>query len=89
MIRPLRDNIVVEPITAPGKVGLIHIPDVTKSTRNQTFNYGIVLASGKDTALAKPGDKVLVSEYAGDPFDHEGKKVFIMRERDIVGVIAE
>ena len=89
MIRPLRDNIVVEPITAPGMVGLIHIPDVKKSTKNQTFNYGTIISAGKDVVLAKPGVKVLVSEYAGDPFTHEGKQVFIMRERDIVGVVSE
>ena len=87
MIRPLRDLIYFEPITPPGKIGLIHIPDATKSTRNQTFQYAKVLAAGPAVELAKAGTTIFISEYAIEPFELDGKLVHMMRERDIVGVV--
>ncbi len=87
MIRPLRDLIHFEPITNPGKIGLIHIPDKTKSTRNQTFQYAKVLAAGPEVVSAKAGTTIFISEYAVEPFDLHGTPVHLMRERDIVGVV--
>jgi len=89
MIKPLRDMIAVEHIEAPGKVGLLYIPDVTKSTKNQTFHRAKVLAVGREVATVKPTDVVMISEYAGDPFTVDGKTVHLMRERDIVGIVTE
>ena len=88
MIKPLRDLIVIEPVTLPGKIGLIYIPE-TKNTKNQTFYKATVLAIGSKVESLKVGDIIRVSAYAGDPFDMDGKKVHMMRERDIVVVVSE
>jgi co-chaperonin GroES (HSP10) len=88
MILPLRDLLLIEPITASGMIGLIHIPDITKSTRNQTFQTAKVIASGPK-AVARPGTTVFVSEYFGDEIEVDGKKLRIGRERDCVGIIEE
>lgn len=91
MIRPLRDVLVLEPLTKPGMVGLIHVPDSGK-LRDKTGGYCKVVAAGPACVLAKKGDKVHVaaygSQYAGEPFEHEGKKIVLLRERDINGVVA-
>lgn len=91
MIRPLRDLLVLEPLTKPGKVGLIIIPDSGRQ-RDKTGGYCKVIAAGPKCVLAKVGDRVHVTaygdHYAGDPFEHEGKKVLLLRERDINGVMA-
>jgi len=89
MIKPLRDMIAVEHVTPPGRVGLLYIPDITKSTKNQTFHHAKVLAIGGKVETVKAGDVVMISEYAGDPFLVDGKTVHLMRERDIVGVVTE
>lgn len=90
MIRPLRDVLVLEPLAEPGMVGLIHIPDFKKQA-NKTGGYCRVVAAGPACVLAKAGDKVHVdaygTAYAGDPFVHEGKKLTIIRERDVNGVV--
>ena len=89
MIRPIRDILVLEPETVPGMVGLLHIPDNGKLA-NKTGGLCRVVAAGPACVLAKPGDRVHVtaygSAYAGEPFDHEGRKVTLLRERDINGV---
>lgn len=90
MIRPIRDVLVLEPLHAPGMIGLIHIPDFKKQA-NKTGGLCKVIAAGKDCVLAKPGDTVHVdaygTAYAGDPFEYEGKKLTLLRERDINGVV--
>lgn len=92
MIRPLRDVLVLEPMEKPGKIGLIIIPDNEKLS-NKTGGECRVLAAGPQCVLAKKGDRVHVtaygSQYAGEPFEHEGKKITLLRERDINGVMID
>ena len=87
MIKPLRDLLLVRHLAKPGMIGLIHIPDVTKSTKNQTFVQAEVVAAGPAATVPK-GATVLVSEYFGDEVKDDGVKYHLGRERDIVGVIA-
>jgi co-chaperonin GroES (HSP10) len=86
-IRTLGDRIAVELLPGVGKIGLLHIPDATKSTRNQTFCRATVTARGPDAALVNVGDTIVLSEYFGDEVEVDGKKLRIGRERDIVGLL--
>lgn len=92
MIRPLRDILVLEPETTPGMIGLIHIPDFKKQA-NKTGGYCKVISAGPACLLAKVGDRVHVdaygTAYAGNPFEHEGRKLTLLRERDINGVVQD
>ena len=83
MLSPLRDLVVYKPSTAEKKVGDIFITNSTKSTRNQTFDYVEVLASGPKVKSAVKGTTIFVSELAGD----EWGEFRIVRERDIAGVV--
>lgn len=89
MIRPLRDVLVLSPITAPGMVGLIHIPDNERQA-NKTGGWCEVIAAGPDAVAATPGARVHVTAYGakftGEEFVHEGRKLVLIRERDINGV---
>jgi len=94
-IKPLGNRLVVEPIeqedvTASGIV----LPDTAKE-KPQT---GKVLAAGpgdhddagKRIAMdVKVGDKVLFAKYAGTEFKMDGKKLLILRETDLLGIIEE
>ena len=90
MIRPLRDYLVLKPLSTPGMIGLLHIPD-SGLQKDKTGGYCEVLAAGSTCLLAKKGDTVHVtaygSHYAGIELIHEGKKVIMLRERDINGVM--
>lgn len=87
MIRVLSDRVAVEHLPGVGMIGAIHVPNVTKSSKNQTFTRAKVVAAGPKVELAKVGTTVLVSEFFGDEVDVDGKRYWIGRERDLVGVI--
>ena len=92
-IRPLGDRVVVEPMEqeATTASGLV-LPETAKEKPQQ----GKVLAAGlgkKDdngTRIALDvavGDTVLFAKYAGTEIKLDGKKLLIMKESDLLGVI--
>ena len=93
-LRPLHDRVVVQPLEEEEKTaGGIIIPDSAKEKPMQ----GKVIAcgpgargeDGKLVALdVKKGDRVLYGKWSGTEVRIEGKDVLIMRESDIMGVLA-
>ena len=67
----------------------IIIPDSAKEKPLK----GVVLAAGKGTKdeemTVKEGDKVLYGKYAGTEIEFDGEKYLIMRQSDILAIIAE
>lgn len=92
-IRPLGDRILVEPIEQEETtVGGILLPETAKEKPQQ----GLVIAAGagrrdedgkRIEMDVKTGDKVLFAKYAGTEIKVEGKKVLIMKETDVLGII--
>ncbi|MDE7410213.1 MAG: co-chaperone GroES [Muribaculaceae bacterium] len=88
-IRPLGDRVLVQP-TAAEEVTMagIIIPDSAKEKPLR----GKVLAAGNGTKdeemLLKAGDEVLYGKYAGTEIEFEGEKYLIMRQSDVLAVIA-
>ena len=88
-IKPLADRVLIEPAPAETKtVGGIIIPDTAKEKPLQ----GTIVAVGKGTKdeemVLKEGDTVLYGKYAGTELEYEGKKYLIMRQSDVVAVLA-
>ena len=88
-IKPLADRVLIEPAPAETKtVGGIIIPDTAKEKPSQ----GTIVAVGKGTKdeemVLKEGDTVLYGKYAGTELEFEGKKYLIMRQSDVVAVLA-
>ena len=88
-IQPLADRVLIEPAPAEEKtVGGIIIPDTAKEKPLK----GTVVAVGRGTKdeemVLKAGDQVLYGKYAGTELEHEGKKFLIMRQSDVVAVLA-
>ena len=88
-IKPLADRVLIEPAPAETKtVGGIIIPDTAKEKPLQ----GTIVAVGKGTKdeemVLKDGDTVLYGKYAGTELEFEGKKYLIMRQSDVVAVLA-
>jgi chaperonin GroES len=92
--RPLHDRVIVKRIDAEEKSkGGIIIPDTAKEKPMQ----GEVLAvgpggrdeSGKLIPIdVKAGDKVLFGKWSGTEVVLDGEDLLIMKESDIMGVIA-
>ncbi len=93
-LKPLHDRVVVKPIEAEETtVGGIIIPDAAKEKPTK----GEVLAVGEGKALdngsvrapkVKVGDKVIYGQYAGSAYKHEGTEYKIIREDDILAILA-
>ena len=92
--RPLHDRVVVKRIDAEEKTaGGIIIPDTAKEKPQQ----GKVVAvgpGGRDEAGklvpldVKSGDTVLFGKWSGTEVKIDGDELLIMKESDIMGVIA-
>jgi chaperonin GroES len=92
--RPLHDRVVVKRVEAEGKSkGGIIIPDTAKEKPQQ----GEVVAvgpggrdeNGKLVPMdLKAGDHVLFGKWSGTEVKLDGEELLIMKESDIMGVIA-
>jgi chaperonin GroES len=92
--RPLHDRVVVRRIDAESKTkGGIIIPDTAKE-KPQEGEIIAVGPGGRDEAgkLIKPdvktGDRVLFGKWSGTEVKLDGEELLIMKESDIMGIIA-
>ncbi len=87
-IKPLADRVIIKAAAAEEKIGGIIIPDTAKEKPLK----GEVLAVGNGTKdeemVLKAGDKVLYGKYAGTEVELEGEKFLIMRQSDVLAVLA-
>lgn len=93
-IRPLADRVIVEPIEQEETIagGMLVLPETAKEKPQQ----GQVLAAGpgrqdedgeRIAMDVKVGDRVLFAKYAGTEIKLDGKKLLILKESDILGVL--
>ena len=93
-VRPLHDRMVVRRIeekeTAKG--GII-IPDTAKEKPQEgevlAVGNGRILENGTKIALdVKVGDKILFGKYTGTDIKIDGEDVLILREDEVLAVLA-
>lgn len=88
-LKPLADRVIIKPTPAEEVTmsGII-IPDSAKEKPLR----GTVLAVGNGTKdeemILKDGDQVLYGKYAGSEIEYEGEKYLIMRQSDVLAIIA-
>ena len=87
--KPLADRVLIKAAPAEEKTaGGIIIPDTAKEKPLQ----GEVLAVGNGTKdeemVLKAGDTVLYGKYAGTEVELDGEKYLIMRQSDVLAVLA-
>ena len=94
-IRPLHDRVVVKRLEEERKsAGGIVIPDNAAEKPDQgeviAIGNGKILEAGKTRPLdVKVGDRILFGKYSGTTVKVEGDEYLVMREDDIMGVIAK
>lgn len=92
--RPLHDRVVVRRLTAEEKSkGGIIIPDTAKEKPQEgevvAVGPGARDENGKVVVLdVKAGDKILFGKWSGTEVKIDGEELLIMKESDIMGVIA-
>ena len=93
-IRPLHDRVVVKRLEEERKTASgIVIPD-TAAEKPDTgeiiaVGNGKILEDGKVRPLdVKVGDRILFGKYSGQSVKVEGTEYLVMREDDIMGVVA-
>ena len=92
--RPLHDRVVVRRIAAEEKsAGGIIIPDTAKE-KPQQGEVTAVGPGGRDESGnlvpidLKVGDRVLFGKWSGTEVKLDGEELLIMKESDIMGVLA-
>jgi chaperonin GroES len=93
-IKPLRDNVVIEPLKEEEvtKSGIV-LPDTASKERPEqgkviAVGSGKVLDNGqKLTPSIKVGDKVLFTKYGPNEVKVEKKEYLICKEEDILAIL--
>ncbi|MFT4027636.1 MAG: co-chaperone GroES [Novosphingobium sp.] len=92
--RPLHDRVLVRRVEAEEKTaGGIIIPDSAKEKPAEgeivAVGGGAKAEDGKVTPLdVKAGDRVLFGKWSGTEVKIDGEDLLIMKESDILGIIA-
>ena len=92
--KPLHDRVAVKPIASEERTsGGIIIPDTAQEKPLQgevvAIGTGLRNANGDIIPLeVKVGDKIIYGKWAGTEVKVNGQDIMIMKESDIVGILA-
>jgi chaperonin GroES len=92
-LMPLDNRVVLEPLDAQDKTtGGIYLPDTAKEKpqvgKVVAAGPGKLLDDGKRNSMSvKVGDQVIYGKYTGNDVEVEGKKLVILRESDLLGIV--
>ena len=93
-IKPLADRVLVKRLdeAEEQKVGGIIIPDTAKEKPQEAEIVAVGLGrieDGERVGLeVSVGDKVLIGKYSGTEVKIEGEEYLIMREDDVLAIVA-
>ena len=93
-IRPLADRVLVKRLdeAEEQKVGGIIIPDTAKEKPQEAEIVAVGpgrIEDGERVGLeVSVGDKVLIGKYSGTEVKIEGEEYLIMREDDVLAIVA-
>jgi chaperonin GroES len=93
-VKPLEDRVLVKPIEPETKTASgIYLPETAKERpvrgRIVSTGPGKRLENGNRAQMSvKPGDTVVYGKYAGTEVEIKGDKHLILRESELLGVIA-
>ena len=93
-VKPLADRILVRPIEEQEmKRGGIIIPDTAKEKPQEgevvAVGPGRMTEEGKRIAMdVKKGDRILIGKYSGTDVKIDGTEYTILREDDVLGILA-
>lgn len=89
MINAIKNRIFLKKDEQPEKIGLIYVP---KLEGQYAPPYsGIIISIGSDITDIdyQIGSRVLFHDLAGSEFEIDGKKIFSIRENDVIGILVD
>lgn len=88
-IKPLADRVLIAPTPAEEVTmsGII-IPDSAKEKPLKGKVLAVGCGTKDEEMVLKEGDQVLYGKYAGTEIELEGEKYLIMRQSDVLAVLA-
>lgn len=95
MLKPLSDNVVIEPVTEEKKKGGILLPDTAEKGKSEkgkviAVGPGKLGEDGKRMPMeVKKGDMVLFTKYGPHEIKVDGKEYLIARQDDILAVLGK
>ena len=93
-VRPLHDRVLIRRVEEQETVrGGIIIPDTAKEKSQEgeviAVGTGKMLENGSVVSLeVKQGDRILFGKYSGTEIKLEGQDYLILREDEIIGILA-
>ena len=88
-IKPLADRVLIKAAPAEEKTaGGIIIPDTAKEKPLQGEVPAVGNGTKDEEMVLKAGDTVLYGKYAGTEVELDGEKYLIMRQSDVLAVLA-
>ncbi len=88
-IKPLADRVLILPAPAEEKtIGGIIIPDTAKEKPLKGEVIAVGGGTKDETMVLNVGDTVLYGKYAGTEIEIDGTKYLIMRQSDVLAVLA-
>ncbi len=93
-LKPLNDRVLVKRLESEERTaGGLYIPDTAKEKPSKgevvAVGPGKVAENGQRVAMdVKAGDSVLFNKYAGTEVKIDGTEYLVMREDDILAIIA-
>ena len=88
-IKPLADRVLIKAAPAEEKTaGGIIIPDTAKEKPLQGEGLAVGNGTKDEEMVLKAGDTVLYGKYAGTEVELDGEKYLIMRQSDVLAVLA-
>ena len=93
-LRPLHDRVLVQRLDEQAdKHGSIIIPDSAKEKPQEgkviAVGTGKISDEGKSLPLVvKQGDRILFGKYSGSEVTVDGQEYLIMKEEDVLGILA-
>ena len=93
-VAPLADRVVIRALEEAEQMrGGLYIPDTAKEKPQEgkivAVGTGRVTDEGKNQPLdVKQGDRILFGKYSGNEIKLDGEEFLIMKEEDILGVLA-
>jgi chaperonin GroES len=94
-VRPLEDRILIKPIEPETKTSSgLFLPETAKERPMQgtvvAVGPGLLLDNGERSPInVKKGDTVVYGKYAGTEIEIKNNKHVIMRESELLGVMAK
>lgn len=78
-MKAINDTVVIQEVKDAHDASGLELYATNNTIR---YNKGVVITASPNTVLSK-GDKIYYDAVAGSVLRHEGKKMLVLRERDI------